>query len=223
MDTIKIELDMKVYSLKLDTLRQGDPAYDAIVIPNENSNKYSHYFINPNLYSIDKLPSKINYLANFSYVESYDFLFNDTGLLLVSQKVLSLIKDYSSIKCTAVPVLLIDDTYLEDKFNNCGELLSDVPVNKEFYALRFEELKSYFDFENSDFRPSRFDPEIPGRIRKLVLREPAEGFPEIFRTKEKASEIFVLESFKNKIEEASIKGCLFDEVEVTPFSEGHPA
>lgn len=213
----------KIYKLNLDTERPGDPAYDAVALPFDGSNKLVFYFTDPNLYGSEFLPNKINYLANFSYVESYDFLFNDTGLLLVSQKVLSLIKDYTSIKCTAVPAVLIDDTYLEEKFNNCGELLGDVPVNRDFYALRFEELKSYFDFENSDFRPSRFNPEIPGRIRKLVLREPAEGFPEIFRTKEKASEIFVLESFKHKIEEASIKGCLFEEAEVTPFSKDHPA
>ena len=55
---------------------------------------------------------------------------------------------------------------------------------------------------------------MPGRITKLVLKEPKEGFPEIFRIREKASELFVLEIFKNKIEESSIKGCFFEEVEV---------
>lgn len=213
----------KVFALKLDTKRLGDPAYDAVVLPFNGSNKLVFYFTDPVIYGVELLPEEILYLANFSYIKKYDLLFNDTGLLIVSLKMLELIRSNTSVQVTVIPVVLIDDTYLEEKFGVDGKLLDEVPVSQDFYAIRFEELKSYFDFENSDFRPSRFNPEIPSRIKKLVLKEPKGGFPEIFRTREKASQIFVRESFKNIIEEAGIKGCLFEEVDVSSKKTDYPA
>lgn len=205
---------MRIYKLKLDTSRAGDPAYDAVILPSQDSNNYRHYFLNPNLYPQEKLPAQILFLANFHYLPELDFIFNDAGLVTISKRVLDLLSGLSDVKITAVPVVLIDDTFQGEKFDKEGSLRTDVPINDRYFAIRLEKLDSYFDFELSEFKPQRSNPQYPALIRKLVLQRPAGGFPPVFRTKEKVSDLFVTSLIREALEKINVKGCFFEDVQV---------
>lgn len=212
-------MPVKIFKLALDTYRDSDPAYDAVMIPDEGSEKFRYYFSNPNLYGLECLPTIIYFLANFKYIPSIDVPFTDSGLFIISEKFINLLYEYVFLDFSAVPVVMIDDTFLDDKFDSERELLKDVPSIDSYFAVRLGKLKSYFDFENSEFRPMRSNPKIPGRIKNLVLKEPEEGFPSLFRTIEASSTIFITSELKSLLEENKIQGCKFEEVEVTPYRE----
>lgn len=205
----------KVYKLLLDTTRPGDADYDAVIVPTDESNKWSYYFINPKLYSPALLPSEVVFLANFQYLPDCDLLFTDSGVFVASKRVVNVLNDLGDVEYLKVPCLMIDDTYLGDKFDECNELRAEVPVNKDYFALRFQKVGNYFDFDQSIFRPMRSNPNMPGRIKKIVLKVPKEGFSPVFRTQEQISTLFVTEEVKCAFEENKIVGCYFEEVELT--------
>lgn len=215
---------VRVFKLNLNTERLGDPAYDAVILPTEHSNKFRYYFSNPNLYGIENLPSEISFLSNFNYLPEYDIPFTDSGLFIISsrtEKILSSI-DFCNYYIT-VPVVMIDDTYLKERLDKDGNLKKDVPVIRDYMAIRLSYLLDCFDYDKSDFRPLRSNPKAPGRIRKLVLKEPSSGFPPIFRVNVISSAIFVSEEVKNLLEQNDIKGCVFEEVEVSVDSDNQLA
>ncbi|MEL6537739.1 MAG: hypothetical protein AAFQ98_20120, partial [Bacteroidota bacterium] len=181
-----------VYKLILDTKRLGDPAYDAVIIPSDDSDKYRYYFSNPILYGVEKLPSTIDFLANFNHLPAYDILFTDSGLFIASKTVVEIISKIKDEQWfLTVPVNMIDDTFLGERYNEEGFLNNDVPVNKDYFAIRFFDLLDCFDPDNSDFRPLRSNPKLPGRIKKFVLKMPQHGFPPFFRVNVVSSEIFL--------------------------------
>ena len=205
-----------IFKLILDTKRLGDPAYDAVILPTEHSTKFRYIFSNPNLYGIENLPSEIYFSANFNYIPEYDVPFKDSGLFVISkrfEKIIFEIKDIPSH--VTVPVIMIDDTYMEERFNEDGSLKKEVPINIDYLALRLSHLLDCFDYDKSDFRPLRSNHKAPGRIKKLVLKEPLSGFPPIFRVNVISSAIFVSEETKVVLEREKIKGCVFEEVEVS--------
>ncbi|MEM9526126.1 MAG: hypothetical protein AAGA31_05925 [Bacteroidota bacterium] len=205
----------EVYKLLLDTRRPGDTEYDAVILPNGESNKWRYYFLNPHLYPESLLPAEVSFLANFQYLHDRDCLFTDSGLFVVRKRLVDLFTSIDGLKYLKVPCLMIDDTYFGERYDECNELHAEVPVNKAFYALRFSSVGNYFDPVNSVFRPMRSNPNMPGRIKRLFLKAPKEGFPPIFRTQEQISSLFVTRVVKDLIEKNKIKGCYFEEVEVT--------
>ena len=71
-----------------------------------------------------------------------------------------------------------------------------------------------FDYENSDFKPLRSNPNMPGVIKRLILRRPNNGFPPIFKIIEKSSDLFLSEEAKDSLLENDIKGCVFTPIDV---------
>ena len=205
---------MKLYKLKLDFKITEELNYDAVIIPTEKSNNYRQYFLNPNLYDKERLPKEIKFKTNYETQLDTDFLFTDSRLFIISKKIIDIISNFANIKFTLIPIVLINDTTLEKKIENEKER-----INIDYFAIRFENLDSYFDSKHSDYIPTRTNPNLPSRINKLVLKEPFDGFPNLFRTKEKVSEIFITEFLKNKIEGSNVKRCVFEDAYFTPFKE----
>lgn len=58
---------------------------------------------------------------------------------------------------------------------------------------------------------------FPTLVSKYVFKEPKDGFPPLFRVFEKPSSIFISEEAKKVLEANNIKGCIFEEVEVTSY------
>lgn len=207
---------MKVYKLDWDYQHSGDTEKDAFHIPFNDDDKAMYYFSSPEIYGADLLPDEILFQANFSLIPSYDYPLTDLQIPILSRRMYEVLQLIGLKDDLVVPVIMIDDSYLGDRFKSEGILNSEVPTNKDYLALRLSSLQSYFDSENSDYRPLRSNPNAPGRIKKLVLKEPPEGFPPIFRVDVISSSLFISQIAKEALESAGIKGCVFEEVEVTP-------
>ena len=71
------------------------------------------------------------------------------------------------------------------------------------------------DFDASEYTPVPDRPDRARVIKRLVLREPAGGFPPIFKIKQKASSLFITEKTREALESNGIVGCVFSEVAVS--------
>lgn len=203
----------KVYKLILDIYRESDTVYDAVLRTFEGSDKLRYYFLDPNTYSTDLIPEKLYFDANFKMLTRYDFPFTDSGIFIVSSKVKSVIDQFIDFEFHETQIIMFDDTVLEDRFYINGEINRLVPTNSDFIALRFPELKSYFDFENSIYRVSQHNQNSVRGIKKMVLNESTGKFPAIFSTRESATTILVREDLKLAFENSLFWGVTFEEVE----------
>lgn len=112
---------------------------------------------------------------------------------------------------------MLEDTYLDDVYDKKGNLKADVKRNDDYRILTLIDREDCFNYELSDFLPSELDPKKLGLIKKYVLNY-SESLPTIFRINESPSKIFVTDKAKEALESNNIKGCLFEEVEVTSYS-----
>ena len=70
-----------------------------------------------------------------------------------------------------------------------------------------------FDYQNSIYEPSELNPNIPGYIKKIVLRTSEVKPPPIFRINETPSTIFITAEIRDEIVKNKIIGCDFERVE----------
>jgi len=208
-------MSKKVYKLDWDYGHSGDTERDAFHISFKGDDKVMYYFSSPEIYGSELLPSEILFQANFRLIPSYDYPLTDLQIPIISRQMYDVLKRIGLTDHLVVPVIMIDDSYLGDRFQSEGFLSPDVPTNNDYLALRLSSLQSYFDSEKSDYRPLRSNPKAPGRIKKLVLKEPLGGFSALFRVDVISSSLFISQSAKEALEAAGIKGCVFEEVEVS--------
>lgn len=202
----------KIYLLNWDYNHSGDLERDAFHIKFPNSDKASTIFLNSK--HKDKLPQKILYKANFNIISKIDYPLTDLNIPILSDRMIDILKSVGTFKAILTPVIMIDDTYLENVLDAKNELKPDVPVFNNYKALTIIERENCFDYNNSIFEPSELNPEIPGYIKKLVLKFD-NVLPPIFRIKESPSKLIITGKAKEVLESNNIKGCVFEEVETT--------
>lgn len=206
----------KVYKLSHDYNHSGVPERDAFHVPFEGDNNISAYMIDTEMYGSDLLPDRIYFQANFLLIPKYDYPLTDLNIPVMHHRMLDVFLSLGEIKYEGIPVIMIDDTYLNGRFDDSANLNPSVPINEDYIAIRFTDgLYDFLDLDSSDYRPSRVNPNIPSRIRKAVLKKPDQGFPPLFRVKFTPSTLFISQAAKEALEAAGIKGCVFEEVEVS--------
>lgn len=205
----------RVYILRWDYNHSGDSERDAFHVPFAEDDKIAYYFSNPLLYGPELLPKVIYFQANFQVVPYYDFPLTDLSIPVVSTKMLDALKNVGDFDCLEIPVIMVDDTYLGQKFDENGSLRIEVPSINSYKAIRLPNWISCFDYDKSEYKPSRSNPKIPSRITRIVLKQPDSTFPPIFRVDVVSSEIFISQLAKEELERSGIKGCTFAEVEVS--------
>jgi hypothetical protein len=204
-----------VYILHCDYSHSEDSERDALHFPFAEDDKITYYFSNPLLYGEELLPKVIYFQANFQVVPYYDFPLTDLSIPVVSTKMLSVLKNVGDFDCLEIPVIMVDDTYLDKKFDENGNLKNDVPSIDSYKAIRLPSLISCFDYDKSEYKPSRSNPKLPSRITRVALKQTNGSFPPIFRVDVVSSEIFISQMAKDELEQSGIKGCVFQEVEVS--------
>jgi hypothetical protein len=200
----------RAYLLENDFNHSGDLERDAFLVPSKVDPMIGMII---NYIERVALPDAIYFQANFELIPKYDFPLTDLTIPVMSKKMLNVIKRYGDFDFRTVPVIMIDDTYLEGPFDTEGNLKRDVPINDDYVVIQLLKYTDAFDREASEYIMRRGRPDKVGAIRKLVLREPVSGFPSLFKIPELSNKLFVNESVKCGLIEAGILGCVFEEVD----------
>lgn len=204
---------MKVYELNWERSHLVDENEDCSVVVFEGLEDFRFQLGGIQKYSSN---SKIILQGNFNIIpDKTDFPVVDLGVPLISSKMLSILEEDRQTVFHKVDAIIVDDTYLESLFDEKGHLIESVPKNIDYKFFQILNYTDAFDKTHSSFKPMRSNPEKIGIINKLVLREPKNGFPAIFRIEEKPSMLFINEATKNKFEHNKIKGCSFKEIDTT--------
>lgn len=199
----------KVYYLKKDPSHLNDSEYDAFHIPFKDDNRIGARMMGIRDF---ETPASIVFQGDFRILSTIDLPINDLGLLIVSSKLVDVLKKIGFFKYRLIPVIMVDDTYPNTLFKSDGKLKSEIRCLENFYALQILEYADVFDYTNSKYEMSLAFPEDVGVIYKLVLKDAGGSLPPIFRLKECARHLFVTEKTKLAIQKAEIKGCIFDEL-----------
>ncbi|GLR20212.1 hypothetical protein [Portibacter lacus] len=205
----------KVYRLEWDYDHSGDSERDAFHYPFDGCKSLESDLLTGKPVMVE---GEIIFQANFNVIDQIDFPLTDMRILIMSKSMLESIEGISSFKYHTIPVKMIDDTYLGSRFDSNGILKDDVPIIDKFRIVQILEFSELIDDEASHFKESK---AIPGfkRYSKIVVQEPKEGFPSIFKLKNNTSKTYVPEETKLTLEAAEIKGCIFEDVEVLPYKE----
>jgi hypothetical protein len=202
----------KVYKLLHEYEHLVDMDFDATSEPFENKDTIGYDMMN--IIPFD-MPNKIYLRANFNVVpNNTDYPITDLTFPIFSKNVLDLLNRIQKIEIASFPTIMIDDKFSDDYLDQNRDVHSELNLDASFFAIQFLELSNVFDYTNSLFKPMRSNPELPGIIKKLVLKEPENGFPPLFKIEESLSSIFVSQEAKEALELHSIKGCIFEEIEV---------
>lgn len=201
---------MKAYELHWEYRHLVDENEDCSVIEFEGLEELRFKLGGIEKCSTDK---KIILQGNFSIIPNIsDFPVNDIGIPLMSRKMISILEEDKLVTLNKLDVIIIDDAYLGSLFNEVGDFMPGLSVNNGYQFIQVLNFTKVFDRNNSTFKILKSNPDKIGVISKLVLSEPINGFPSIFRIEEKPSLLFINEATKIKFEQIEIKGCLYKEV-----------
>lgn len=197
----------KVFLLKWDFSHLGDVERDAFLVPFEGSNVMGSKLMGTK--NVD-LPEKIFFEADFTVIPGIDFPIVDLSINVMSRRMLSVLLSVGKINYRAVPAVMVDYTYLGERFESPGKLKKDVPVNQDYAVIQLMEFTDAFDYDLSDYKQDEVFPEKVGQINKLVLKEPEGGFPPVFKLAECRRYLFITEKAKDALLSNEIQGCVFE-------------
>ncbi|MDX8363431.1 imm11 family protein [Cytobacillus sp. IB215316] len=204
---------MKVYTLRENYDRFIEEyEYDAYSIPFEGEEE-----LGSNVMGISEveLPKIIYCTADFRFLpHKTDYPRVDFNAPVFSKKMLEVFLELGEIQFRSVPVIMVDDSYLDDPFKGDGTL-KDVVNWIEYLLVQLTEYTNVFDYGKSEFDECIVFPGDVGVVHKLVLKEPKGGFPPIFKVEECEEYIFISFEAKKALEKAGVKGCEFEPVEVS--------
>jgi hypothetical protein len=131
---------------------------------------------------------------------------------------LASVRDFSFRK---YPIAILSDIAIKFQDNPDGYKMPDPyaepekykkeSIRDDMYIFQTTEVLDVFDWEKSVYKQYDYDKEanIPSSIREFVLKEPAGGFPPLFRLPFKSSNLFVSAEARMALKLAGIKGLAF--------------
>lgn len=159
-----------------------------------------------------EIPPEIHFEANFSITRKSDYPSNDVVWSLMSPEMIAVLTSVGDFSHRTIPVRFLDrsvhdaDRYLPD-----GTVRPEV-VDDRFAVVQLLEHVDVVDWERSEFRRSRIDPESVARFSRLVLVEPPGGLPPLFRIPAKTSMLFVSVAAREALEAAGLRGMVFEDL-----------
>lgn len=208
---------MNAYILKRAHKHLTDMSYDIALLPFTGSDGLKYQLLLTDHFSV---PTPVKFLGNFNTVKlETDYPVVDDDLVVMSTRMVNALSSIRGLNVKLISAILLDDTYIvNNRFDDDGNLTPGIPVIGDFSLIQIMDILKVFDFEKSDFRPLKSNPDLPGVVKKLVLREPPGGFPPIFRLFEKPTTVVISAEAKEALVKHGIKGCIFEPVAVTQRS-----
>jgi hypothetical protein len=155
------------------------------------------------------LPDEIAFEADFSVTRQSDYPFNNVNWPLMSRRMLNVLLSVGDFRHRAIPVRLVDETVrLPRRKDAKGQFKKEV-VDDRFVAVQLSSHLEAFDRERSEYEVDTLFPDEVGIIKKLVLREPGEGYPPLFRLAAKPNYLFVSAAAKQRLEMEKLHGMVF--------------
>jgi hypothetical protein len=173
--------------------------YDAELYPSGSINNWT--LVDSSPYTG---PEPLNFLGWPKRLPKTEFPRNFPGFPLMSKRMLEVLCSVGEFPHRAIATRVFDyDLEREiEQYSHCGDLEPEL-CNENYVAVHLLKHIDGADLERSTFRTDiAVDPPL---INNLILKEPVEGFPPLFRIKRKPIYLFVSPEAKRALEQAGIK------------------
>jgi hypothetical protein len=154
-------------------------------------------------------PDKIYFEANVKTLALTEYPTTDVAWPIMSSRMLQILTSLGNFKHRIVPVIMLDKKLPAGKRLDADGNPLPKAANTDYSVLQLLEQCDCFDRDRSEFKLSTVIPDRISEISKLVLKEPVDGFPPIFRLEVKASYLFVSAEARQALEQAGITGVEF--------------
>jgi len=158
-----------------------------------------------------EIPQEVRFESMFRVLKETDYPCNDVSWPIMSRRMLDTLLSIGDFKRREIPVRMFDDLVLkdEDRIDASGSVRPEV-VDDRFVAVQLlEHLQDAFDFEQSDYMPSRISPKFVSKVKKLVIKTPPADLPPLFRLAACRRYLFVSVTARQALNEAAIAGPVF--------------
>jgi hypothetical protein len=159
------------------------------------------------------VPEPVYFEADFETLAWNEFPSNDVRWPLMSKRMLDVLLATGSFPHRLIPVIMLDYRLKwDERFGPDGTPKPEA-ADYRFAAVQLTEHLDAFDWDRSEYQR---DPDLPDQtagISKLVLKEPAGGFPPLFRLAAAPGSLFVSAAAGRALKDAGIRGVRFDPLE----------
>jgi hypothetical protein len=160
------------------------------------------------------IPNPIVFWGMYEDIDRIDYPYTDKNWALMSKRMLNTLLSVQDFPHRTFPVNIVDDQFIgfegEDK-------IFRVTTNQNFVIVQLTTHLDVFDWENSEYTLLEGVPGRVERAKKVVLKEPSEGFPPLFQIAAYESRLFVSHAGKTALEAAHITGTKFIPLEKVYF------
>jgi hypothetical protein len=215
--TISTERSVKAYCLMHNTeTMNSDLGYHAQVVPFEGYEQVSIAMNKPS--ETVNFPNPVEFQGLLSTVRQTDFPVIQERWPVMSKRMVEVLESVGSFPHRIRPARILDgrigrslaegDRRFDEQGNFKPEFYTD-----DYILLQITEHLDAIDLERSVYR--RYEPDVNmlSGVRKFVFKDIGREYPPIFRPTHCPARLFISDSAKQALEEASIKGLrLFDYV-----------
>ncbi len=159
-----------------------------------------------------KMPAEISFIGLRDWLSPTDmpYMWNPSNWPIMSRKMVDVLLAVGDFPHQIIPVVFKS----EDEDFTAKYINGPPPkLNHDYVLLQLLELSDVLDLDKSIYTLSNYayEPEITfiGNVKEEVLKEPAGGFPPIFRVKHKEISIYISAKAKDALEAANIQGLDF--------------
>jgi hypothetical protein len=211
----KPEAVHRVYKLSrnfddLEHYKEGErDQWDAYLIKFPGSDKVR--FWNPQPLN---LPEPVEFDAQTDVLGSIDYLDDALSWPIMSRRMLNVLLSVKAFPHQVIPLVMHETPVLSEEVGReGGPYIRTGKVNHDYVAVQLLEHLDVFDWEQSIYkRHPRLSGELKGFPEKLVLKEPNDGFPPLFRVKPLETLLYVSAEGRAALEAAGIQGVRFIEL-----------
>jgi hypothetical protein len=199
----------EVYELKWDLSHiVGDLEYDAWLEKDIEGIKKSRFW-RTQLLTLPKEPVKFESFEDI--LENTDYPYSRERWPIMSMFMLDTLLAVQDFPNQVIPLTMIDVTGIWNE--SAKDFLRSGKEIYNFVAVHLIEHLDIFNWDESIYVPSTILENSVDSVEKMVLKQPLNGYPPLFRIKTCPTHLYVSAEARTALESANIKGVKFSELE----------
>jgi hypothetical protein len=155
------------------------------------------------------LPERVEFDAIGEVFETIDYPYTDVRWPIMSKRMLETLLSVGDFNHRAYPLVMVDCEVI-DYAEDSSPIKSSIEYHNFFVVQILEDL-DIFDWDNSVYTRDSEAPQVLDSVQKLALKEPAGGFPPLFRviTSYLKTNFYISAEARTALEIAGIRGVNF--------------
>jgi hypothetical protein len=195
----------RVYILNPSFEHLGHEEYDATLVPFEGSDDVAGWIHTRQI----QTPEPIYFLANFDTLERTEYPVTTGAWPIFSSRMVSILERVGEFPHRRVPVRFVDRRAVPPGSHPAEVALPAEARIDDYVLIQLLEHLDAFDWEKSEYETDPWGVDEIRLATRVVLKEPAGGFPPLFRLSAKSTYPLVSQAAREALEAEGVVGLHF--------------